>query len=202
MGCLDRDGNGAIDYQEFVVDMADIDQKVGHQLGDPRAQQKIMADVFRRGGPPPRVERPPRNQQPSKHMFSTKEQLLEWVCTKIYEKSQHIRKVFRSFDEDKNGTVSHKEFRFGLKQLGIDLSDDDFKLLLSVVDSDGNGAVNYAEFVEYTKFVDHQKGSFIGDADAQKKLMAQRANVSHKLQFGSETKTAKRVPTATVNLEL
>eukprot|EP01052_Picozoa_sp_SAG31_P012385 SAG31_NODE_723_length_12568_cov_3.102494_5_plen_658_part_00 len=142
MDCLDRDGSGAIDYQEFVVDMADIDQKVGHQLGDPRGQQKIMAEVFRKGPPPARVERAPRAPQ-AKHSFKTQDELVHYVCTKIYEKSHHIRKVFRSFDENKDGTVSAREFRFGLKQIGLDLSDADFDMLVNAVDSDGSGNINY-----------------------------------------------------------
>merc|ERR1719231_1847934 len=96
--CLDRDGNGVIDYQEFVGDMSDIDHRVGHMLGDPRAQQKIMASVFQAQAAP-RVERP---KNAPKQMFATTEELLSFIGSKIYEKAKNIGKVFRSFDENKD----------------------------------------------------------------------------------------------------
>ena len=204
MACLDRDGDGVIDYHEFVGDMADIDHRVGHILGDPRAQQKIMASVFKKGADAPRQE---RVKNTSKRMFKTKEELLNFIATKIHDKSKHIRKVYRSFDEDKNGLVSNKEFRFGLKQLGIDLQDEDFAMLISIIDADGNGHVNYQEFVEYTKFLDEQHGGFVGDPNGQEKLMAGHANASHKVKLAANKtktprRTATRVRTATVNVGL
>ena len=42
-------------------------------------------------------------------------QLLEAISDKLSQRSNNIRPIFRTFDEDKSGTISYSEFRHGLK---------------------------------------------------------------------------------------
>jgi Ca2+-binding EF-hand superfamily protein len=44
--------------------------------------------------------------------------------------------VFRSFDEDKSGSIDYVEFRRGLAHIGMELTDQEFGSLLAVVDND------------------------------------------------------------------
>lgn len=44
--------------------------------------------------------------------------------------------MFRSFDEDKSGSIDYVEFRRGLAHIGMELTDQEFGSLLAVVDND------------------------------------------------------------------
>ena len=64
-------------------------------------------------------------------------------------------------------------------------------MLISIIDADGNGHVNFQDFVEYTKFLDEQHGGFVGDPNGQEKLMAGHANASHKVKLAAnKTRTS------------
>ena len=49
--------------------------------------------------------------------------VLDQVRDKVEAKSKNMAKVFRQFDENKDGDISYDEFRLGLRHLGIELSD-------------------------------------------------------------------------------
>lgn len=55
--------------------------------------------------------------------------------------------VFRDLDKNGDGTISADELRFALRALGETMSDDDIDVLLKKTDTDGDGRVNYQEFV-------------------------------------------------------
>ena len=92
--------------------------------------------------------------------------------SQVEQKARNIRVVFRGFDEDKSGSVDTSEFRRGLAHLGVALSDAEFKMLLEIVDNDGSGTIDYNEFVEDLKHLDEQQGNFMGNPDAEKKIVA------------------------------
>lgn len=50
-------------------------------------------------------------------------------------------------DLNQNGYIEPQEFRLGFKRCGIALSDEDFKAVLAGFDQDGNGRIDYQEFV-------------------------------------------------------
>ncbi|CAG5106493.1 Oidioi.mRNA.OKI2018_I69.chr1.g2869.t1.cds [Oikopleura dioica] len=64
------------------------------------------------------------------------------------EGEEAIRAVFRVFDKDGNGFISTKELREILKELGDDVSDKEIIEMIRNVDIDGDGKVNYDEFVQ------------------------------------------------------
>jgi Ca2+-binding EF-hand superfamily protein len=66
-----------------------------------------------------------------------------------------ITKVFRNFDENKDGTLDPREFRTGLSRCGIELSDNKFEELLDFVDEDGSGEIDYYEFATKLTKNDH-----------------------------------------------
>eukprot|EP00927_Polykrikos_kofoidii_P030035 TRINITY_DN25906_c0_g1_i1.p1 TRINITY_DN25906_c0_g1~~TRINITY_DN25906_c0_g1_i1.p1 ORF type:complete len:476 (+),score=79.17 TRINITY_DN25906_c0_g1_i1:173-1600(+) len=68
------------------------------------------------------------------------------------QRAEHIRQVFRTWDEDGNGYISKAELRFVLIRLtpGFEhLSVEDIDLLMQDADRNGNGRIEYDEFVAW-----------------------------------------------------
>uniref|UniRef100_A0A0E0MJA8 EF-hand domain-containing protein n=1 Tax=Oryza punctata TaxID=4537 RepID=A0A0E0MJA8_ORYPU len=59
-----------------------------------------------------------------------------------------LREAFRVFDKDQNGFISPDELRHVMANLGDPLSDDELAEMLREADSDGDGQINYTEFVK------------------------------------------------------
>ncbi|CAG5114710.1 unnamed protein product, partial [Candidula unifasciata] len=64
------------------------------------------------------------------------------------DQEQEIRQAFEVFDKDKNGFISRSELKQVMATLGEKLSEEDVTLMLKRVDTDGDGQVNYKEFVQ------------------------------------------------------
>jgi len=123
MAEADEDGNGIIDYREFLPLMVEIihslkakEQAVNNRMGE---EQNVREDVeFHLLHGIPREE-------------------LEAV----------MKGVFEMADEDGNGTLSREEFRTCLKSADLGLTRKEMNLLLSECDYDNDGRISYNEFV-------------------------------------------------------
>ena len=91
MAVLDNDGNGIIDYQEFVEDMKIIDHQVGNFLGDPQAQRKAMASALVKD----KARDGARGGSNGHQEFASKKELLAFIAQKVEDKSKLVREVFR-----------------------------------------------------------------------------------------------------------
>ena len=69
------------------------------------------------------------------------------IQTKIKLGSKNVSVLFRNFDVDNSGSVDVDELSQGLKKIGISLTDDDFRSLLSYVDPDGMGEIEIQTLV-------------------------------------------------------
>ncbi|XP_077987619.1 neo-calmodulin-like [Glandiceps talaboti] len=58
-----------------------------------------------------------------------------------------LREAFKVFDRDGNGYISASELRYVMMNLGEKLSDDEVDEMIREADIDGDGQVNYQEFV-------------------------------------------------------
>ncbi|KAJ8322144.1 hypothetical protein KUTeg_000615 [Tegillarca granosa] len=58
-----------------------------------------------------------------------------------------LKSAFKVFDRDGNGFIDAKELRFAMKQLGETLSDKELEEMMKEADVDGDGKINYEEFV-------------------------------------------------------
>jgi len=78
---------------------------------------------------------------------------LRFICEKIHEKWENIRKSFMMLDWDKSGTISPEEFRAVLDDCCYTVSDDVFSQLVEIFDQDGDGEISYNELLEQMKKV-------------------------------------------------
>ncbi|EPS71785.1 calcium-dependent protein kinase 1 [Genlisea aurea] len=66
------------------------------------------------------------------------------------EEVEVIRDMFTLMDTDEDGKVTYEELRAGLRKVGSQLAEPEIKLMMDVADSDGNGYLDYGEFVAVT----------------------------------------------------
>ncbi|XWS51067.1 hypothetical protein CRYUN_Cryun12cG0144400 [Craigia yunnanensis] len=66
------------------------------------------------------------------------------------EEVEVIRDMFTLMDTDNDGKVSYEELKAGLRKVGSKLAEPEIKMLMEVADVDGNGVLDYGEFVAVT----------------------------------------------------
>lgn len=66
------------------------------------------------------------------------------------EEVEVIRDMFTLMDSDCDGKVTFDELKAGLRKVGSQLAEPEIKLLMDVADVDGNGVLEYGEFVAVT----------------------------------------------------
>ena len=59
--------------------------------------------------------------------------------------------LFRKFDVNKDGTLSHQEFKDGIIQSGIPTPRSCFPIIIREFDRDDSGDINYREFAAALK---------------------------------------------------
>ena len=66
-----------------------------------------------------------------------------------------VKSVFRKIDTDGSGLIDFREFMRAMKELRIDLTEDEGHQLFRRFDLDDSGEISYREFIS---FVDGKKG--------------------------------------------
>ena len=56
-------------------------------------------------------------------------------------------RMFRRMDDDGSRTLNLEEFSKGVRETGLEINDDDVKVLFDKFDVDGSGTVNIDEFL-------------------------------------------------------
>ncbi|XP_020105774.1 calcium-dependent protein kinase 1-like [Ananas comosus] len=61
-----------------------------------------------------------------------------------------LKEMFKSIDTDNSGTITLEELRTGLPKLGTKISESELMQLMEAADVDGNGSIDYLEFISAT----------------------------------------------------
>ncbi|KAH0459161.1 hypothetical protein IEQ34_011975 [Dendrobium chrysotoxum] len=66
------------------------------------------------------------------------------------EEIKGLKQMFSNLDTDKSGSITYEELKTGLARLGSKLSETEVKQLMDAADVDGNGTIDYIEFITAT----------------------------------------------------
>ncbi len=66
---------------------------------------------------------------------------------KMKDTDEEMMSAFRQFDTDGNGRISRAELKATMSQMCGGLSDEQVDHIIEEVDKDGDGEINYEEFV-------------------------------------------------------
>lgn len=66
------------------------------------------------------------------------------------EEIKGLKAMFVNMDTDKSGSITYEELKSGLARLGSKLSEAEVKQLMEAADVDGNGTIDYIEFITAT----------------------------------------------------
>ncbi|RWW71879.1 hypothetical protein BHE74_00020397 [Ensete ventricosum] len=72
------------------------------------------------------------------------------------EEIMGLKEMFKSMDTDNSGTLTVEELKAGLPKLGnlgIKISESEVKQLIEAADVDGNGSIDYMEFITATMHI-------------------------------------------------
>ena len=77
--------------------------------------------------------------------------ILAQVGMHVRQRDKLLSETFVDMDLNQHGSLSYQELRGGLDRIGVHLNNDDYSLLLSKVDADNNGRVEFQEFAQAVK---------------------------------------------------
>ncbi|GER25471.1 calmodulin [Striga asiatica] len=77
-------------------------------------------------------------------------EFLNLMASKIkdVDAEEELKEAFKVFDKDQNGYISAEELQHVMINLGEKLSDEEAEQMIREADLDGDGQVNYDEFVK------------------------------------------------------
>ena len=80
--------------------------------------------------------------------------------TRDADSQDELREAFKVFDKDGNGYISAAELRHVMTSLGEKLTDAEVDAMMKEADADGDGQVDYEEFVKYVIGIHGCVGTF------------------------------------------
>merc|ERR1711966_461455 len=64
------------------------------------------------------------------------------------EQMGEIREAFNLFDADNSGAIDIRELKAAIRALGFEVKKEELKKMISDIDNDGNGSIEFQEFLE------------------------------------------------------
>ncbi len=83
--------------------------------------------------------------EPKKEEFSAKKQEINGLTD---DDVLEIKEAFDIFDVDKSGSISKEELKQALKNLGIDAKNQTLQNMITDLDADGSGKIEFDEFIK------------------------------------------------------
>ena len=59
-----------------------------------------------------------------------------------------LDRTFRIFDDDRSRSLNLEELQEGVRDYGVDMSDEEVQQLFSTIDKDGSGSISFDEFLQ------------------------------------------------------
>ncbi|NP_001280761.1 calcium-dependent protein kinase 2-like [Malus domestica] len=87
----------------------------------------------------------------SRAMNKLKQLALKVIAENLSEEEiKGLKTMFTNMDTDKSGTITYEELKTGLARIGSRLSEAEVRQLMDAADVDGNGSIDYIEFISAT----------------------------------------------------
>merc|ERR1711945_68332 len=64
------------------------------------------------------------------------------------EQMDEIREAFSLFDSDASGAIDVRELKAAMRALGFEVKNEELKKMVTDIDNDGNGTIEFAEFLQ------------------------------------------------------
>merc|ERR1712070_345541 len=64
------------------------------------------------------------------------------------EQMDESREAFSLFDGDQSGAIDVRELKAAMRALGFEVKKEELKKMISDIDNDGNGSIEFAEFLQ------------------------------------------------------
>merc|ERR1712086_744075 len=64
------------------------------------------------------------------------------------EQVEEIREAFNLFDADQSGAIDVRELKAAMRALGFEVKKEELKKMISDIDNDGNGDIDFNEFLD------------------------------------------------------
>jgi len=126
---IDKDKSGSLNFEEFMI------------LYDKLMTDPDIPEEMKKGAKASEREKLSKEDLPQ----LTEEQLAEY------------QQAFDIFDTDKSGAIDADELGAAMKKLGVTLKPADLKKMIKVVDIDGNGEIDFNEFILFMKSMNSQQ---------------------------------------------
>merc|ERR1712127_1153062 len=64
------------------------------------------------------------------------------------EQIEEIREAFNLFDTDHSGSIDYRELKAAMRALGFEVKKEELKKMITDIDADGSGHIEFPEFLE------------------------------------------------------
>ena len=64
------------------------------------------------------------------------------------EQIEEIREAFNLFDTDHSGSIDYRELKAAMRALGFEVKKEELKKMITDIDADGSGQIEFPEFLE------------------------------------------------------
>jgi len=107
-----------------------------------------------------------------------------------YAQKEQLREAFDLFDVDKSGAIDYKELKAALKALGMKIDKHELKKMITEVDADGSGSI---EFPEFLQMMTAKMGGRLPDAPRPARLRARLRRRSRAKEVENEGRRVRKV---------